>query len=323
LDVISSANATRILFDGTRATGVEYVKNGTKQRLSIAPNGEVLLSGGALNSPQLLMLSGIGPDNELERHNINKVKSLPGVGQNLQDHLDITLLHKSNTRDPIGVAPMGMFKGIKASFDYLKHRKGFLTSNVAESGGFTKSDPQQKKPNIQFHFLPTLLKDHGRQLMYGYGYTLHICDLQPKSRGYVGLRSADPLADPLIQPNYLAEEEDLSTLVNGYKLGRKILAAKSLSHYRKNEIIPGSHVVTDQQIEEDIRQRAESLYHPVGTCKMGDDDMAVVDSSLKVHGLEGLRVIDASIMPTIIAGNTNAPTIMIAEKAADMILSNS
>ena len=320
LDVISAAHVTRVLFSGSQAVGVEYVKKGEKHKVAISENGEVLLCGGTLNTPQLLMLSGVGPEAELARHNIDKVKALPGVGQNLQDHLDITILHKSKTSDPIGVAPLGMLKGVKASYDYLKNRKGFFTSNGAETGGFIKSDEKQTKPNIQFHFLPVLLKDHGRQTMFGYGYTLHACDLQPKSRGHIALHSSDPLADPLIQPNYLDDEEDLNTLVKAFKLGRKIFSASSMNPYRESELTPGYEVMSDTQIREDIRQRAESLYHPVGTCKMGQDEMAVVDSSLKVHGLQSLRVVDASIMPNITSGNTNAPTIMIAEKAAHMIL---
>ena len=320
LDVISAAHVTRVLFSGSQAVGVEYIKKGVKQKVAISENGEVLLSGGTLNTPQLLMLSGVGPEAELARHNIGKVKSLPGVGQNLQDHLDITILHKSKTSDPIGVAPLGMLKGVKASYDYLKNRKGFFTSNGAEAGGFIKSDDKQSKPNIQFHFLPVLLKDHGRQTMFGYGYTLHACDLQPKSRGHIALHSSDPLADPLIQPNYLDDEEDLNTLVKAFKLGRKIFSASSMGPYRESELTPGYEVMSDTQIREDIRQRAESLYHPVGTCKMGQDEMAVVGADLKVHGLQSLRVVDASIMPNITSGNTNAPTIMIAEKAAHMIL---
>ena len=222
--------------------------------------------------------------------------------------------------DSISVTPVGIAKGAMATVEYLRNRTGFLTSNVAESGGFVKSDKKQKRPNIQFHFLPTLLKDHGRQLMYGYGYTLHICDLQPKSRGVIRLKSSDPLEAPLIQPNYLAEEEDWVNIVNGYKIGRKLLNAKAFSPFSKKEMIPGEIVKTDDQIRTDIQKRAESIYHPVGTCKMGVDDMAVVNPKLQVQGVSGLRVVDASIMPTLVAGNTNAPTIMIAEKAAAMIL---
>ncbi len=320
LDVISAAHVTKVLFDKTQAVGIEYSKNGGIHAVSLNSNGEVILSGGALNSPQLLMLSGIGPEAELKRHDIPVVKKLEGVGQNLQDHLDITIMHSSISKEPIGVTPLGMVKGTIATVDYIKNRKGFLTSNVAESGGFVKSDKKQKTPNIQFHFLPTYLKNHGREIMCGYGYTLHICDLQPKSRGFIGLKTANPLDDPLIQPRYLTEEEDWVNLVNGYKIGRKLLNTKAFAPYRDKEVAPGNLVETDDQIREDIRKRAESIYHPVGTCKMGVDNMAVVDNQLKVYGVKGLRVVDASIMPNVVAGNTNAPTMMIAEKAADMIL---
>ncbi len=320
LDVISAAHVTKVLFDKTQAVGVEYSKNGAIHTVSLKSKGEVILSGGALNSPQLLMLSGVGPEAELKRHNIPVVKKLEGVGQNLQDHLDITIMHSSISKDAISVTPLGMVKGAVATVDYIKNRKGFLTSNVAESGGFVKSDKKQKTPNIQFHFLPTYLKNHGREIMFGYGYTLHICDLQPKSRGFIGLKTANPLDDPLIQPRYLTEEEDWVNLVNGYKIGRELLNTKAFAPYRDKEVAPGNLVETDDQIREDIRKRAESIYHPVGTCKMGVDNMAVVDNQLKVYGVKGLRVVDASIMPNVVTGNTNAPTMMIAEKAADMIL---
>ena len=320
LQIISAAQATRVLFDGQQAIGVEYSKDGSLSRAEIGRQGEVILSGGALQSPQLLLLSGIGSKRELQRHSIPLVKELAGVGQNLQDHLDITLMHKAATKDPISVTPLGLLKGVVAAVDYAKNRKGFLTSNVAESGGFVKSDASQKRPNIQFHFLPTYLKDHGRQLMLGYGYTLHICDVTPKSRGSISLQTANPLDAPKINAAYLTEDEDWTNLINGYKLGREILNAQSFAKYSDKEVAPSGKVETDAEIKEDIRQRAESIYHPVGTCKMGNDAMAVVDNKLRVHGVDGLRVVDASIMPNIVAGNTNAPSIMIAEKAADMIL---
>jgi len=322
LDVISAAQVTKIIFEGTTTVGVEYAKNKATHSIGLKDKGEVILSGGALNSPQILMLSGVGPEAELKRHGIELVKKLEGVGQNLQDHLDITLMDSSISKDAIAVTPLGMVKGAMATVDYLKNKKGFLTSNVAESGGFIKSDNSQKTPNIQFHFLPTYLKDHGRQIMLGYGYTLHICDLKPKSRGFIALKTANPLDEPLIQPRYLTEEDDWVNLVNGYKIGRKLLKSKAFAPYRDEEVAPGSLVESDDQIREDIRKRAESIYHPVGTCKMGNDNMAVVDHQLKVHGVRGLRVVDASIMPNVVAGNTNAPTIMIAEKAADMILNS-
>ena len=320
LQIISDARATRVLFDGTQSTGAEYSKDGTLFQAMINDGGEVILSGGALQSPQLLLLSGIGQKSQLQQHKIPLVKELNGVGKNLQDHLDLTIMHKASTKDPISVTPLGLVKGVGAAIDYVKNRKGFLTTNVAESGGFVKSDPDQERPNLQFHFLPTYLKDHGRKIMLGYGYTLHICDLLPKSRGTISLETAHPQDDPKIEAGYLSDDRDWETLINGFKIGREILNAKSFSNFSRKEHTPGVQVQTDEEIKADIRKRAESIYHPVGTCKMGSDDMAVVDDELKVHGISGLRVVDASIMPNIVAGNTNAPTIMIAEKAADMIL---
>lgn len=320
LDVITDARVTRVVMDGRRATGVSYKQGMEYTQLRLNDNGEVLLSGGAVNSPQLLMLSGIGAADELKEHGIPLVHDLPEVGKNLQDHLDITIMSAANSRKPIGVALSFLPRGIGGIYSYIFHNKGFLTSNVAESGGFVKSTPEQARPNLQFHFLPTFLKDHGRKIAFGYGYTLHICDLLPKSRGRIGLKSPDPLDDPLIDPKYLEDPEDMQTMIAGVKIGRRIFDAPAMAAHCKHEVVPGSAVQSDEQIAADIRKRAETIYHPVGTCRMGSDPQSVVDPALKVRGIEGLRVIDASIMPRLVAGNTNAPTMMIAENAADIIL---
>lgn len=318
LHIVTEAHVQRVNFDGKRAVGVTYRKGG---HTSIARAGaEVIMTAGAIGSPHVLMLSGVGPGAELQRNRIGIVHDLPGVGQNLQDHLDMTVLQKSKSRVPLGVAVSSTPRSIKAAFDYVVSKKGFLTSNVAESGGFVKSDANQPRPNLQFHFLPALLNDHGRKIMLGYGYTLHVCDLRPKSRGFIGLHSPDPMASPKIQPNYLEAAEDWDTLTKAVKIARKVFAAPAFAPYRDAELAPGPGVQTDDQIRADIANRAETIYHPVGTCKMGTDSLAVVDPQLQVRGIEGLRVADASIMPTLVAGNTNAPTIMIAEKCADMIL---
>ena len=266
------------------------------------------------------MLSGIGAADELKEHGIPLVHDLPEVGKNLQDHLDITIMSAANSRKPIGVALSFLPRGIGGIYSYIFHNKGFLTSNVAESGGFVKSTPEQARPNLQFHFLPTFLKDHGRKIAFGYGYTLHICDLLPKSRGRIGLKSPDPLDDPLIDPKYLEDPEDMQTMIAGVKIGRRIFDAPAMAAHCKHEVVPGSAVQSDEQIAADIRKRAETIYHPVGTCRMGSDPQSVVDPAMKVRGIEVLRVIDASIMPRLVAGNTNAPTMMIAENAADIIL---
>jgi choline dehydrogenase-like flavoprotein len=318
LHVITDARVTRILFEGKRASGVAILKNGRPSEIRAA--GEVILSAGAIGSPHLLLLSGVGPAAELQRQQIRLVHELPGVGRNLQDHLDMTILQKSTSRLPIAIALSALPRSLKAVIDYVVAKSGDLTSNVAESGGFVKSDESEPRPNLQFHFLPVLLRDHGRKPMLGYGYTLHVCDLRPKSRGYIGLKSPDHDAAPAIQPNYLDAPEDWDTMIRAVKIGRKVFAAPAFAPYRGRELLPGDHVQTDAQIRHDIAARAETIYHPVGTCKMGNNPMAVVDHRLKVHGIDRLRVVDASIMPVLVAGNTNAPTIAIAEKSADMIL---
>lgn len=318
LTVMTGARVTRVLIESQRAVGIEIHRDGRREVLR--SSGEVILSGGAVNSPQLLLLSGIGPRAELERHGIAVARELPGVGQNLQDHLDMTVMIKDRSRQAIGLALSFFLRALVGLFRYLFGRRGFLASNVAEAGGFARLSPQSGRPDIQFHFLPTYLRDHGRKLMAGYGCTLHVCQLRPKSRGFIRLKSADPLADPLIQPNYLAHPDDRRELVEAVKLARRVFAAPAFQSINGGEVEPGAAVQTDEQILADIRQRAETIYHPVGTCKMGRDGMAVVDERLRVHGIRGLRVADASIMPTLTGGNTNAPCMVIGEMAARMIL---
>ena len=321
LDVITDARVTRIVTSNKRAIGVSIKQRGEYRQLNLNGGGEVLLSGGAVHSPQILMLSGIGDREKLKEHGIPLVHHLPEVGQNLVDHLDITIMHAANSRLPIGVAPSFLFRGMSAVFSYFFARRGFLTSNVAEAGGFVKSETGRERPNIQFHFLPSYLKDHGRKVMTGYGYTLHICDLLPKSRGFIGLKSSDPLEDPLIQPNYLDNPEDLKTMIEAVKFGRRIFSSPIMSLHSKREVSPGRSIRSDEEISDFIRANAETIYHPVGTCRMGKDINSVVDPMLKVRGVEGLRVVDASVMPSLVAGNTNAPTMMVAENAADIITS--
>jgi choline dehydrogenase len=324
LTIRTGALATRVILENRRATGVALECNGRSEQ--IRARREVILSGGAINSPQLLLLSGIGPEQELRRHGIALTHALPGVGQNLQDHLDVLVVHKCVQPVSLGISFATLFAQVRHLVDYLRHRKGPFTTNSAEGGGFVKSTPQESLPDLQFHFTPAHLDGHARNLrsaaftMLGHGYALHVCNLRPKSRGHIGLKSADPRAAALIEPNYLADPDDLAVLQRGVAAARKVLASRAFDPYRGDELFPGRAVQDPQQVEAFIRRKAETIYHPVGTCKMGHDAMAVVDDTLKVQGIERLRVVDASIMPTLVGGNTNAPTIMIAEKAADLIL---
>jgi choline dehydrogenase-like flavoprotein len=243
----------------------------------------------------------------------------PEVGANLADHLDITVQAALKGREAIGIAPSFLPRAIRAAWAYGRHRKGELTSNVAEAGGFARSDPSRDRPNLQFHFIPAYLHDHGRRTAWGYGLTLHVCDLLPKSRGRITLASPDPMAPPRIDPAYLSHPDDLPVLLNGLKQARAITRAPALARHIARETLPGPGLESDGALADDIRARAETIYHPVGTCRMGLDPASVTDPAGRVRGAENLRVVDASLMPAIIAGNTNAPTMMIAENIARMM----
>ncbi len=316
LTIITGARAHRVAFTDRRAVGVVYRRGQERATAPLNPGGEVILSGGAINSPQLLMLSGVGPAAALTRMGLPVVADRPSVGQNLHDHLDVTIMHHANSRLPISLMPAALPGALHALYRYIAKGDGFLTSNVAEAGGFVRSDPGEPRPNLQFHFLPALLRDHGRQLTFGYGYTLHVCDLLPKSRGHIGLKSPDPEADPLIDPRYLSDPADITTLVAALRIGRQVLAAPAMARHSKGEWQPGAKVSSTEDLIADIRARAETIYHPVGTCRMGADDDSVTDPVGRVRGVEGVRVVDASLMPRLIAGNTNAPTMMLAETIA-------
>lgn len=316
LTVVTGAQVHRVLFQGRRAVGVALATH----ELRLREGGEVILSGGAINSPQLLMLSGIGPGANLQAMGIPILHDAPEVGANLADHLDITVQAALNDRSAIGIAPSFLPRAFRASSAYLRRGQGEFTSNVAEAGGFLKSDPARDRPNLQFHFIPAYLHDHGRRLSLGYGLTLHVCDLLPKSRGRISLASPDPITPPRIAANYLGHPDDLPVLLNGLKIARRITEAPALARHIRRETVPGAITATDAQLEADIRARAETIYHPVGTCRMGSDPGSVTDPQGRVRGVAGLRVVDASLMPQIIAGNTNAPTMMIAENIARMML---
>ena len=318
LKVITGALTTRILMSGRRATGVEVQVGGQTQRFEA--RREVLLSAGALQSPQLLMLSGIGPGAELQRHGITTLHDLPGVGQHLHDHVDVVqVVNAPQLTELFGLSLPGALNAIKGIFEWRRHRSGMLTTNFAEAGGFVKSRPEEALPDLQLHFVIGKLIDHGRKTVFGHGYSCHVCLLRPLSRGSVKLAGADAAMAPLIDPNFLAERDDMELLVRGFKLMRHLLQQPALAGYRGTELPASAGAQTDAQIEQFIRGHADTIYHPVGTCRMGPGPADVVDAQLKVHGVQGLRVVDASIMPRVVGGNTNAPTIMIAEKAADMI----
>ena len=317
LTVITRAQGTRILLQRGRAVGVEYAQK--KQRHEIQATRDVILSGGAINTPQLLLLSGIGPANEIARHGIRPVHNLPGVGKNLQDHLHGAVKHTCS-------APVSLYSAVKPSAlirhvpYYLMTGKGPASQMALETLAFLKTRPDVVAPDLQYHFVPVLYADHGRVLIYRHGWMGYYNMQRPEARGEITLKSADPLAHAAIQPNYLQNETDLRTLRDGFKILREVFRQKAFDPYGGEEFVPGQAVQTDAEIDAYHRATAESLYHPVGTCTMGQDEMAVVDETLRVRGLEGLRVVDASIMPRLVSGNTNAPTIMIGEKAADMIL---
>jgi len=322
LRIVTGARALRVLFSERRATGVVCrrgdKRNGAEE--TIDAHHAVILSAGAFQSPQLLMLSGIGPPDELARHGIAVQYALPGVGRNLQDHIDFTLNYTAASPHLFGFTPRALARLPREILRWRRERSGLLTTNFAESGGFVRTDPSLPRPDIQLHFVLGLVDDHGRKRHFKTGYSLHVCVLRPMSRGSVGLTDADPMSAPRIDPAFLSDPADLELLVKGVRLGQRIMTAPAFRALGPSEL-HATDASDDAVLVRQVRQRADTIYHPVGTCRMGaaDDPQAVVDPTLKVRGLEGLYVVDASVMPSLIGGNTNAPTIMIAEKAADML----
>jgi len=280
----------------------------------------VLLCAGALQSPQILMLSGIGPGAHLQSHGIAVVHDLPGVGANLHDHVDVVQVWNApQLKDLVGLSLAGAMRVAKGIVEWRRQRSGLLTTNYAEAGGFIKSRPEEATPDLQLHFVIAKLVDHGRKTVFGHGFSCHMCLLRPASRGSLTLASADPMAAPRIDPDFLGERDDVDRLVRGFKLMRRILQQPALANYGGRESAASAQAQSDAQIEQFVRDHADTIYHPAGTCRMGPGPMDVVDAQLRVKGLQGLRVVDASIMPRLVSGNTNAPTMAIAEKAADMI----
>ena len=317
LTVLTRAHAESVVLEGGRASGVRARVRG--RSVTIGASREVILSAGSFGSPQLLLLSGVGPRDELARHGIGLRAELPGVGAGLVDHVDMALLYRSPSKDVFGITPRTALRGVKGLWDFHRRGRGMLTTNYAEAGAFFRSRDGLDRPDIQLHFVTGLVDDHSRKLHFHYGVSCHVCVLRPKSRGSVRLASRDPRAAPLIDPGFLAHEGDVQDLVAGVRKAREIMDGAPMTRYRDGEMYTAD-ARSDDELADWIRRRADTLYHPVGTCRMGVDEAAVVDPALRVRGVEALRVVDASVMPTLIGGNTNAPTIMIAEKAADLIL---
>jgi choline dehydrogenase len=319
LAVVTGATVCGIRFSGHRAVGVDYARRGRFD--NVQAGREVILSGGAINSPQLLLLSGVGPADEIRQHGIDVVHDLPGVGRNLQDHLGTFVRYEINQPISLFGTTPEQLGALQAQ--YAEKREGLFTSNIAEAGAFVRTNTRFDTPNLQLYFLPHCLTDSPQDAFqpnrHGISLAFHVN--RPGSRGRIGLASADPIDQPLIDPNYLSDPADMPQFVTGLRRMRTILGNDPIGGLLGRELGPGAEVRTDSEIASYVRDRASfTVFHPVGTCKMGTDSQAVVDPTLKVRGLDGLRVVDASVMPTLIGGNTNAPTIMIAEKGADMIL---
>ena len=325
LAIVTGCLVRRVVVDGGRATGIEVVQGaGTR---TIRADREVVLCGGTVNTPQILMLSGIGPSDELQRHGIQVLHELPGVGRNLQDHVDCVIAYTCTQ-------PITLYRNLRADrltgsvIAGMLFGRGIATTFPYEAGAFLKTRPEMVSPDIQVHFMPALESTANLHIPNPlrktpveetHGFSLRVGPILPESRGWIGLRSADPAAPATIQPNYLQEKADRRTTIAGIRMVREVIAQKAFDAIRGRELAPGEAVQSDEELIAWLRANAMTTFHPVGTCRMGQDPMAVVDARLKVHGIEGLRVADASVMPVITSGNTNAAAIMIGEKAAQFI----
>jgi choline dehydrogenase len=318
LRIETEALAQRILFDGQRAVGVEY-RQGVEVKTARARK-EILVSSGAYNSPQLLQLSGVGPAELLRKHGIDVVLDMAGVGNDLQDHMQVRVVMRCAQKITLNDVVSSPVRRVLAGARYAAFRTGPLTIAAGTSGAFFKTNPRLATPDIQVHFLPFSTDKMGEKLHPFSGFTASVCQVRPESRGTLRIKSADPSVPPEIRINYLATETDRAANVEGLKILRRILHAPALKPFVIEEFDPGSKVATDEELLNYCRQRGTTIYHPTSTCRMGNDPLAVVDQRLRVRGIEGLRVVDGSIMPDLVSGNTNAPIIMIAEKASDMIL---
>ena len=319
LTIFTNSFVEKVIFDGKKAIGIKVkIKNKVEK---IFVSKEVILSGGSINSPQLLLLSGIGPAGHLKEKGIKVIYELNGVGQNLQDHLETYIQQECKTSDTL-YSYVNKFNMLKIGIQWFLNKSGPCSTSFLEAGGFAKSSPERKYPNIQFHFFPAFVIDHGLVEPDRHGYQLHASPNHPKSRGSVTLNTSNPYDYPKILFNYLEHKDDLKQTIEAIDIARKILGQNSMKPFAGLETGPGINIQTYELFEEYIRSKAETAYHPSCTLKMGVDDMAVVDEKLKVHGVENLRVVDASVMPEITSGNLNAPTLMIAERASEFILNS-
>ncbi|TNE34933.1 MAG: FAD-binding protein [Alphaproteobacteria bacterium] len=315
-DIRTGAQVQKLVIEDGRVIGVE-IKRGSKREVIKARSG-VILSAGAFNSPQILMLSGIGPAEHLKQHGIDVVLDKPAVGSDLQDHIDYVSGWETESREPFGDSLEGSWRMLKAIIEHRRKRTGIMTTCFAESGGFWKVTPDAPAPDVQWHFVPAVLEDHGREKVKGHGFSLHTCVLRPESRGTVRLNSAKAADAPRIDPNFLDDDRDMAVIRAGVRLSHRIVDAPPLADYKPKDRHPVD-LNDDAALDELIRNRADTVYHPVGTCRMGSDEASVVDPTLKARGIEGLWVADASIMPRLVSGNTNAPSIMIGERCADFV----
>ncbi|MFN2099140.1 GMC family oxidoreductase [Altererythrobacter sp. MF3-039] len=316
LDIRTGALVERIEIEDGRATGVT-IKRGRK-RETIKATGGVVLSAGAFGSPQILMLSGVGPGEELRKHGIDVKLDKNAVGADLQDHCDFLTSYELNDLSLFGGSLRGILAVAKSYFEYRKHRTGLMTSNIAETGGFVKIRPDAPAPDVQYHFMRAIIQDHGREKLKEHGYSLHVCVLRPESRGWVKLNSADPSDAPSINPNFLSDDRDMELLKEGARLMARIAETPPLSETGARDRHPIDYN-DDEALEKRIREVSDTIYHPVGTCRMGPNDNDVVDPTLAFRGVENLWVADASIMPRLVSGNTNAPSIMIGERCAEFV----
>ena len=322
LTIMANTQISKVIFDGSKAIGVDCLQKRSKENLTIHANKEVILSAGAISSPQILQLSGIGDENLLNKLDIKTIHHNPAVGKNLQDHLQIRLVYKTNTRtlnDELNT----WWKKALIGMQYILFRTGPLTLSASQVFAFTNTSLDGSRPNIQFHMQPLSADKPGEGVHPFSAFTMSVCVLRPESRGEVSINSSNPEDLPTIIPNYLSTESDREVAVESIKVARKIAQANSIKDHILDEFVPGASYSSDEELLEAARNHSQSIYHPVGTCKMGHDKESVVDDQLRVHGVKNLRVVDASIMPELVSGNTNAPTMMIAEKAAEMILGNS